>query len=78
MKVISTISNNNDWYLITADFEEYIKIQERVIAFFIIVDRQGVAEPWRVDSQVNFQRSQNRKVQQRQNNKGVRWGDMET
>lgn len=31
MKVISTISNNNDWYLITADFEEYIKMQEQVI-----------------------------------------------
>ena len=64
MKVISTISNNNDWYLITADFEEYIKMQEQVILFFIIVDRQGVAEPWRVDSQVNFQRSENREVQQ--------------
>jgi len=30
MKVLSTISNNNDWYLITADFEEYIKMQEQV------------------------------------------------
>jgi starch phosphorylase len=30
MKVISTISNNNDWYLISADFEEYIKMQEHV------------------------------------------------
>ncbi len=27
MKVISTITNNNDWYLITADFVEYIETQ---------------------------------------------------
>ena len=30
MKVISTISNNNDWYLLSADFDEYIKTQELV------------------------------------------------
>ncbi len=27
MKVISTITNNNDWYLITADFVEYVEMQ---------------------------------------------------
>jgi glucan phosphorylase len=27
MSVISTISNNNDWYLITSDFDAYIKMQ---------------------------------------------------
>lgn len=33
MKVISTISNNNDWYLISADFVEYIETQELVIIY---------------------------------------------
>ena len=27
MKVISTISNNNDWYLLSADFVSYIEMQ---------------------------------------------------
>lgn len=27
MKVISTISNNNDWYLLSADFDAYIETQ---------------------------------------------------
>jgi hypothetical protein len=27
MSLVSTITNNNDWYLITADFDEYIKTQ---------------------------------------------------
>lgn len=31
MKVISTISNNNDWYLLSADFPAYIEEQEKVI-----------------------------------------------
>lgn len=30
MKVISTISNNNDWYLLSADFPAYIEEQEKV------------------------------------------------
>ena len=37
MSLISTITNNNDWYLITADFEEYIKMQEHVI-FLLSLD----------------------------------------
>lgn len=54
MKVISTISNNNDWYLITADFEEYIKMQEQVI-YFLTLDRQGMAKPRVMDQEVNLQ-----------------------
>ncbi len=27
MNLLSTISNNNDWYLLSADFDEYIKTQ---------------------------------------------------
>lgn len=30
MKVISTISNNNDWYLLSADFPAYIEEQDKV------------------------------------------------
>jgi hypothetical protein len=30
MSVVSTISNNNDWYLVSADFDSYIKMQEHV------------------------------------------------
>lgn len=30
MGIVSTISNNNDWYLITADFDAYIKMQEQI------------------------------------------------
>lgn len=33
MKVISTISNNNDWYLLSADFPAYIEEQEKVNFF---------------------------------------------
>lgn len=33
MNVISTISNNNDWYLISADFDAYIKMQEQVVLY---------------------------------------------
>lgn len=33
MKVISTISNNNDWYLLSADFPAYIEEQEKVNYF---------------------------------------------
>ena len=31
MSLVSTITNSNDWYLIGADFESYIKCQEQVI-----------------------------------------------
>jgi starch phosphorylase len=31
MGVIGTIMNNNDWYLVTADFVSYIEAQERVL-----------------------------------------------
>jgi glucan phosphorylase len=31
MKLISTITNNNDWYLVSADFESYIQTQEKVL-----------------------------------------------
>jgi hypothetical protein len=34
MEVISTISNNNDWYLISADFDTYIKTQQQVNNLF--------------------------------------------
>jgi len=27
MSLVGTIQNNNDWYLVTADFEAYIKAQ---------------------------------------------------
>lgn len=30
MKVISTISNNNDWYLLSADFPAYIEEQDKI------------------------------------------------
>ena len=30
MSLISTIMNNNDWYLIGADFESYIACQQKV------------------------------------------------
>lgn len=30
MSLISTITNNNDWYLLSADFESYIQAQDLV------------------------------------------------
>ena len=30
MSLIGTITNNNDWYLVSADFQDYIKEQELV------------------------------------------------
>ncbi len=30
LEIIATISNNNDWYLISADFVSYLECQERV------------------------------------------------
>ena len=35
MDLVSTFTNNNDWYLIGADFESYIKCQNEVLLFFI-------------------------------------------
>lgn len=30
MSLISTINNNNDWYLVSADFQAYIAAQKKV------------------------------------------------
>ena len=36
MSLISTISNNNDWYLVGADFESYVECQNKVNSFIIL------------------------------------------
>ncbi len=48
MGIVSTISNNNDWYLITADFDAYIKMQEQV-NLYDKLDRYRMAKPRRMD-----------------------------
>lgn len=34
MSIISTITNNNDWYLLTADFDSYIEAQNEVVILY--------------------------------------------
>lgn len=36
MDLVSTFTNNNDWYLIGADFESYIKCQNEVLLIFML------------------------------------------
>lgn len=51
MKLLGTILNNNDWYLLTADFESYIAAQDEV-------DRQyRNQESWTKKSILNALRS---------------------
>ena len=33
MDLVSTITNNNDWYLVTGDFDAYIQCQQKVFLF---------------------------------------------
>ena len=35
MELIGTIENNNDWYLVTADFQAYIESQKEVDAAYL-------------------------------------------
>lgn len=35
MELIGTIENNNDWYLVTADFQAYIQAQKQVDATYL-------------------------------------------
>lgn len=35
MELVGTIENNNDWYLVTADFQAYIKAQNEVDATYL-------------------------------------------
>jgi starch phosphorylase len=35
MELVGTISNNNDWYLVTADFQSYIHAQNEVDATYL-------------------------------------------
>ena len=58
MKLISTITNNNDWYLVSADFESYIQTQEKVLFYFIQIDAAWkLKEEWTKKSILNSLRT---------------------
>ena len=55
MSVLSTISNNNDWYLLTADFDAYIKAQEQVILIYLtFLDWHWMEEFVRMDEEIDL------------------------
>ena len=38
MELVSSITNNNDHYLVTGDFDSYIEIQKKVNKILINID----------------------------------------
>ena len=36
MELVATFTNNNDWYLIGADFDSYIKCQTEVSLYLLL------------------------------------------
>lgn len=52
LSLLNTITSNNDWYLVTQDFESYIECQKKVLLFFII-DRLSLQKQEELDKNVN-------------------------